>query len=255
MSDFRWEDLDQRLLSIREQELAEEMHKLAKEETREVQQRAIESKNGAYYVPEFFKAQLRVLDKWSERLYEIYRDVWEKQGNSITPVFIRAVRDRALTDLFAVRHSAVLGDLALRSMRRKKQLNATALRDWRRKCDHLKNKWFSRLEVAALEMEHRAKKEHNALNRLPELPASSKPLARKKRAPSTKSLQTEKAKKALAVLWQEHPSASHKEMVTFAGKVNVPLPWPECRTWDNAYVEKESAVKALLAKAKNPAIQ
>jgi hypothetical protein len=104
---FRWEELDQRLLSPKTNDLAEEMHKRTSEAESRIGFDTARSGNSAGYLPRWLDFQEQLTDEWAERLYAAYCETWRQQNGSISAGFIRAVRDRAIADLIAARKSSV----------------------------------------------------------------------------------------------------------------------------------------------------
>src|ERR1039458_2210596 len=66
---FRWEDLDNRLLSPKLQELSNEMQKQSAAGNRKVAFDARQSGNAAGYLPRLFDFQERLTDEWAQRVY------------------------------------------------------------------------------------------------------------------------------------------------------------------------------------------
>ena len=93
--EFRWENLDERLLSPKLHEVSEEMQKRSVEGERKAAFDTHQSGNAAGYLTRLFDFQERLTDEWAERLYAAHCEAWSQQNRTVTPAFIRAVRDRA----------------------------------------------------------------------------------------------------------------------------------------------------------------
>jgi hypothetical protein len=156
--DFRWVDIDQRLLSPKISDLAEEMHKRIAEGERKVAFDARQSGNAAGYLPRLFDFHEQLTDEWAKRLYTAHCEAWVQQNRIVSAAFIRAVRDRAITNLIAVRKSSVEAEINRRGTAINKQPNPIALRDWKRRMDRLATRWSRKLEAEAVATEYRAVK-------------------------------------------------------------------------------------------------
>src|SRR5215813_13524536 len=106
-SSFRWEELDQRLLTPKLQDLAIEMQKKAVDAERQAGYETRQTGNSGGYLPRLLEKQREVTDEWAKRLYEIYCEVWCIQGHEPTADFIRAVGRKAISGLIASRKDAV----------------------------------------------------------------------------------------------------------------------------------------------------
>jgi hypothetical protein len=155
---FRWEDLDQRLISPKTNELAEEMHSRGTEAERDIEVKTAQSGNSAGYLPRLFDFHEKLVDEWAERLYVAYCEAWKRQNRTISPEFIRAVRDQPVAQLIAARKSSVRAQVCLRGMRIGEQPNPTALEEWDRRMDRLATRWICKLEGEAVACEYQLSK-------------------------------------------------------------------------------------------------
>lgn len=156
---FRWEDIDQPLLTSKTFELAREMHKRANDGERRITFEAAQSGNSSGYLPRYFDFHEQLADEWAEKLYAAYCQTWKEQNRPLLPAFIRAVRDRAIAELLAARKSSVCGQLGFRAMRINEPLNAHAIGEWMRRMDRLANRWQRKLEGEAVAAEYGAVKQ------------------------------------------------------------------------------------------------
>jgi hypothetical protein len=147
---FRWEDIDQPLLTSKTFELAREMHKRANDGERRITFEVAQSGNSSGYLPRYFEFHEQLADQWAEKLYAAYCETWKEQNRPLLPAFIRAVRDRAIAELLAARKSCVCGQLEFRAMRINEPLNAHAIGEWMRRMDRLDNRWQRKLEGDAV---------------------------------------------------------------------------------------------------------
>jgi pyrimidine deaminase RibD-like protein len=157
--EFRWADIDQRLLSHKISEVAEEMHKRVAEGERKVTFDARQSGNAAGYLPRLFDFHEQLTDEWAKRLYTAHCEAWVQQNRTVSAAFIRAVRDRAIIQLIAVRKSSVQAEACRRGTATSQQPNSIALGAWNRKMNRLAARWNRKLEAEAVATEYRASNE------------------------------------------------------------------------------------------------
>jgi hypothetical protein len=161
---FRREDLDQRLISPKSNELAEEMQRRSAESEGAIGFKTAQSGNSAGYLPRLFDFHEKLVDEWAERLYAAYCETWSQQNRTISPEFIRAVRDRPVAQLIAAQKSSLQAQVCLRGMRIGEQPNPTALEEWDRRMDRLATRWNSKLEADAVACEYRVSKNRQISN-------------------------------------------------------------------------------------------
>jgi hypothetical protein len=154
--DFRWDDLDQRLLFPKISDLAEEMQKRVAEGERKVAYETQQSGNAAGYLTRLFAFHEQLTDEWAERLYNAHCETWVQQNRTVSATFIRAVRDRAITQLIDVRKASVHAEVRRRGTAIGNQPNPIALGDWNRRMDRLAARWNRKLEADAVESNYRA---------------------------------------------------------------------------------------------------
>jgi len=156
---FRWEDVDRRLLSPKTNELAEEMQARIAESERRISFETAQSLNPAGYLPRLFDFHEKLTNEWAERLYVAHCEAWNQQNRSVSPGFIRAIRDRPIAQLFAARKSAVKSHAENRSRRIGEPINKYALINWDLRMDRLAARWSRKLEAEAVACEYRAARE------------------------------------------------------------------------------------------------
>jgi len=153
---FRWEDLDNRLLSPKLQELSNEMQTKSVEGERTAAFDTRQSGNSAGYLPRLFDFQEKLTDEWVQRVYVAHCESWSQQNRTVTGEFIRAIRDRAVIPLIATRKSTVQFEVSLRGTRIGESPNSASLGEWNRRMDRLAARWNQRLEADAVAEEYRA---------------------------------------------------------------------------------------------------
>jgi DNA-binding CsgD family transcriptional regulator len=161
---FRWEDVDQRLVSPKTLDISEEMHKRAAVGERRIADETAKSGNSAGYLPRLFDFHEQLTDEWIQREYAAYCEAWTQQNRQLCPEFIRALRGGPIAQLIAGRRSSVLGEVGLRAWRIGEQSNPYSLEDWNRKMDRLRARWMRRLESDAAACEYRIRAEQQSGN-------------------------------------------------------------------------------------------
>src|SRR5262249_2141367 len=150
------QDLDQRLLSPKLQELADEMQKKGADAERKAANERQKSGNSAAYFPLLLELQQQVTDEWAERLFKTHCEVWRIQGHEPTPDFIRLVSGEAILPLIASRKGTVVQSIRLYCVRtRRNSDESTALGQWARITQKLAGKWQRRLDGEAAASEYR----------------------------------------------------------------------------------------------------
>lgn len=151
---FRWEDLDNRLLSPKLQELSREMQKRSIEGERKAAFETMQSGNSAGYLSRLFDFQEQLADEWAKRVYAAHCESWTQQNRKVTGEFIRAVRDRAVIPVIATRKSTVQFEVTLRGTRIGENPNPAALGEWNRRMDRLAKRWSQNLEADSVAEEY-----------------------------------------------------------------------------------------------------
>jgi hypothetical protein len=159
---FTLEDLDRRLLSPKLNDLAKEMQKRIAESERETHFDTQKSGNSAGYLPRLFAAHEKLTEEWAKRLYEAYCEALNEQCESVSPEFIRAVRDQPIAAFIAARKASVQAAVRLRGIRIREEPNSIALGEWNRKMDRLATRWNGKLEAEAVAVEYRSAKDQGA---------------------------------------------------------------------------------------------
>lgn len=109
---FRWEDIDHSLVRLRMIDLAEEMHRQIEEDERRIQFENRGNMNSNTVPSLVLKMKQDRVDEQARRVYEIYCDVWEKQGHVKSSAFVRAVCARAVVTVFRARTGAIASEFS-----------------------------------------------------------------------------------------------------------------------------------------------
>ena len=149
------EDLDQRLLTPKTNDLAHEMHERIAEGERRASLETSSSGNSAGYLPRVLEFHEQLLEEWAERLYTAYCEVCDLQNRSVSPELLRAIRDTPIATLIAARRSSVVAQAGLRGMRINDPPNPHALSEFSRRIDRFAVCWNLKMESDAAAIEYR----------------------------------------------------------------------------------------------------
>jgi hypothetical protein len=150
---------DEKLYILKFARLSRELHKKIYPAERRVfaEQRKIGQGHGASFYAKLADAHLDLLREQLEGVDQICREVWEAQGNSVTPEFVRTViRGHIFLDI-AARAGSINGHLQLMARRTRFTDMAAPLDHLALKRGQLESEWSERYEIEAIELEHRAK--------------------------------------------------------------------------------------------------
>jgi hypothetical protein len=91
---------------------------------------------------------------WTEKVFAIYGEVWEKQGKARTPDFIRVVFDRAIVPAIAARVGSAKFEIELHAKRTgRPAMLGPSLQKLVLDADRLKSEWRTRIEIEAQELQ------------------------------------------------------------------------------------------------------
>jgi hypothetical protein len=153
---FSWRDLDRRILSQKTHELAQEMHGRIGLATRRIGFETAQRRNTSAYRPELLAFHEKLLDEWAQRLYTAYCETWALQGRTVTPEFIRAIRDRPIAKLFVARRSSVIAEMGLHHRRTGGLSNISGVaKTWALTVTRVAARWNQKLEAEAAAAEYR----------------------------------------------------------------------------------------------------
>ena len=147
---FRWEDINQQLLSAKTNEIAEEMSKRISEGRRRIEFECAQLGNSAAFPLHWCDFMEQIAEERARRIYEAHREAWTQQNRVITPTFIRAIRDRVLGQVFAATKSSVASNMGMRARRISEPLNPSLLVSWSMRMDRLATRWNRKLEADAI---------------------------------------------------------------------------------------------------------
>jgi hypothetical protein len=153
---FRWEDIDHSLVSLRMTDLAEEMHVQIESDERRIRFENRNNMNSMAVPSLVLKMKQGRADDWALKVYDVYCDVWQKQGRQKSAAFVRAVflqgvlpTLRARTGSIAAQFSRFAVATNFSSTARNAMLQGLQLNMQR-----LEDRWRRRIEIEAKECEH-----------------------------------------------------------------------------------------------------
>src|SRR5271167_2261461 len=94
-----WGQIDHELISLKLQDISEEIRSAIKTESNRI--RSEQRSNDNWMAARLMQvaAEVQFTNEWVEKLYTAYCDVWTKQGETKTAVFIRCVFHKAIEPL------------------------------------------------------------------------------------------------------------------------------------------------------------
>jgi len=153
---FRWDQIDQGLLTAKTHNLAEENSRRVAKEKRRIQFECAQNGNSASFTLRWFDFMEQEAGERAEKIYAAYRETWLQQNRVITPSFIRAVRDRAIADTLAGIKSSVEHSELMLARQQGRPPKSMALAEWSRRMGRLAARWNRRLEGEAVAAEYGA---------------------------------------------------------------------------------------------------
>jgi hypothetical protein len=153
---FRWEDIDQSLVSLRLTNLAEEMHTQTEADERRIQFENRGNLNGNAVLSLVLKMKQDRADEWAQRVYEIYCEVWQTQGHVSSAAFVRAVYLRGIVPVLRAQTGAIAFEFSGFADRTSfpATIRDAHLLSLRLNMQRLESRWQRRVEIEAKELEH-----------------------------------------------------------------------------------------------------
>jgi len=151
-----WNQIDSSMASALLGEMATQMHQEIEKEKGEIRFRHSRNQNSLAAPSAILAMHLRRTDEWCHRLYEMYQDVWLRQGNSITPGILRAICQYGIGMAISARKNAVIYEFQMEADRtgEHKQWTKAATEEFARGMERLFGSWTKRVEVDAKTLEH-----------------------------------------------------------------------------------------------------
>src|SRR5258708_16473457 len=91
MPPFKWEDSDHGLVGLKLTNLSEQMHQQIEADERRIQFENLGNLNGLAVPSLILEMKERRTEEFVQKVYELYCDVWQTQGQRKSAAFLRAV--------------------------------------------------------------------------------------------------------------------------------------------------------------------
>ena len=155
MSLFRWEDIDHKLVSLRMIDLAEEMRAQIETDERRIKFENRDNLNSNTVPSLVLKMKQDRADEWAGRVYAIYCEVWQTQGQVKSAAFVRAVSARAIQPFLQTRVAAIAARFSklTRATNLPFMLRDGHLQSLSRNMGRVGGRWRRQLEIEARECE------------------------------------------------------------------------------------------------------
>ena len=152
---FRWEDIDHRLVTLRLVGLSKEMNRLISADESRIRFEQRGNLNRGAVRSLILQMQQNRANEWAQKTYEIYCDVWQKQGNAKSAAFLRAVSVRGIQPVLRARANAIASEFRrfAGSTAFPKTLKQAHLQSLDRKMREIESDWQRQLEIGARECE------------------------------------------------------------------------------------------------------
>src|SRR5438067_13316009 len=107
---FDWLQIDHTLANLMLTEVAEEIGRHIEEDERSIRFRNRGNHNVLAIPTQRLRMSLLRADEWVKRTYDVYCEVWQLQGNLLSPEFLRAVCANGIRTLITARINSVIGE-------------------------------------------------------------------------------------------------------------------------------------------------
>jgi hypothetical protein len=153
---FRWEDIDHSLARLKLVELSIEMNRLINADERRIRFEQQGNLNTNTVPSLILQMQQNRADEWAQKTYDIYCDVWQKQGNAKSAVFLRAVFAHGIHSTLRARAGAIASEFTRFAVRTgfPVTLKQAHLRSLDLNTRRMEDRWQRRIEIEARECEH-----------------------------------------------------------------------------------------------------
>lgn len=155
---FDWQQVDHTLANLMLAEVSEELRERIKKDEQQILLDNSSNENALAIPAQRLKMQVLRTDEWAKRVYDVYCEVWQRQGNALSPEFLRAACANGIGTLIAARKGSVIGELELQALRTNSyptEWLKAATAEFRREMERLFARWQRRVEIEAKTLEHR----------------------------------------------------------------------------------------------------
>jgi hypothetical protein len=156
MTFLRWEDVDHDLVSLRLSRLVEEMQCQIEKDEQRIQSENRTNMNSMAVPSLVLKMKEERADDLARRVYEMYCDVWQKQGHQKSPGFLRTVFSRGVRPILRARAGAIAAEFSRFAVAASFSpvVCDAILENLRLNMQRLEDRWLRCIEIEAKECEH-----------------------------------------------------------------------------------------------------
>lgn len=151
---FSWNQIDHSLVILKLAELSEDIRKEIGADESRLRFETQKGGNAAAFPSGLLGLHERWTDEWARRTFEVYCDVWRKQGYTPSAPFVREVCAQGVIPLIRARKGAVAFELELLAKRTNRPNMGAVLNAWASTMSRAEGRWTRRLEAHAKECEH-----------------------------------------------------------------------------------------------------
>jgi hypothetical protein len=148
---FNWQQVDQRLSSILQSKVSEEIRKLIDDDVGHIRFQNIHNGNDMTIPSERLQMHRLRTDEWTARLYEGYCEIWQTQRKNLSPAFLRGIAQNVVSVVCSARVGAVTDEFVREQHRTGRDANwlKPALEAFKRDMQLLAHKWNQAAELDA----------------------------------------------------------------------------------------------------------
>lgn len=227
-----WSEIDHKLVSLKLHLAASHLERDTEQKRQEIIQRHHDNIQTVAIPIEIVQLELKKMEKCIATTYRVYREVWRKQGNEITPEFVKAViRKGVLPEIEnqKMRSSNFLVGLFDQPARAGTPMPETWIvsksEELAQAARKLSAEWQERMEIAATELEHAGKRSAQRSEVQEKMLRSRRGRKRGRRLPQTVALDKAIGRAKEAFTRENGRLPSTKEIATLlANSAHIPLP-------------------------------
>jgi hypothetical protein len=148
---FNWQQVDERLSSILQSKVSEEIRKLTDDDVRHIRFQNMHNGNDMTIPSERLQMHRLRTDEWTARLYEGYCETWQTQRKHLSPAFLRGIAQNVVNVVCSARVGAVTDEFMREQHRTGSNANwlKPALEAFKRDIHLLAHKWSQAAELDA----------------------------------------------------------------------------------------------------------
>jgi hypothetical protein len=114
---FHWQQVDQRLSSILQSKVSDEIRKLIDKDVGHIRFQNMRNANSMAVPSERLQMHRLRTEEWAARLYEGYCEIWQTQRMHLSPEFLRGIGENVVRVLYSARVGAVTDEFVREQQR------------------------------------------------------------------------------------------------------------------------------------------